>query len=460
MSQSPLTFTPSPRARFALVVSLWGVFVSNVTLTVLLVALPSIARELHAPMAMTNWVSMAPLLAVAAGTPLAGGLADRFGAKRIWISGFVLTLLGIVGSAFARDLPTLILARFVTGAGSALFMPAALAIISALYPPSARATPIGYWTSTVAISPLLGVVAGGYLTELLGWRTLFHAQLAMGLPALIAGWNLPSQHTPQPRAFDWAGSLAAALAAASLLCLFSGVGPPVVAAGLAVLGASWLVLAERRAQAPIFPPALLALPAVRQALLSRFTMSFTYMGSFMILPYLLATVWKQSPSQVALALAIRPFSMGIAGGLAGRLSRRFGTAALTIAGAWLILLACFAFAGLGPARSTLDQVLLALGLALAGFGLGVGSPGAVASVSARVELAQLGTVAGLMTLTATLANALGMAGMFALVELGGGVEHAAAYRLSNLGGAAVAALALYAGCAMRRHEAQHERTQR
>ncbi|HEX5660702.1 MAG TPA: MFS transporter, partial [Polyangiales bacterium] len=264
---------------------------------------------------------------------------------------------------------------------------------------------------------------------------------------------LPAGSPLVRRGFDWAGSLTAAIAAAALLCLFSGVGAPRSAAVLTVLATVALVIVERRAAAPIFPPALLAIPAVRQALLSRFTMSFTYMGSFMILPYLLATVWKQSPSQVALALAVRPFSMGVAGGLAGGLSRRFGTAALTIAGGWMILLACFAFAGLTAAHSGLDQLLLALGLALAGFGLGVGSPGAVAAVSARVDTSQLGTVSGLMTLTATLANALGMAGMFALVELGGGVQRAEAYQLSNLGGAVMAALALYAGYAMRRHEA-------
>jgi DHA2 family methylenomycin A resistance protein-like MFS transporter len=446
------SFTPSPRARFALVVSLWGVFVSNVTLTVLLVALPQIASELSAPMASTNWVSLAPLLSVAACTPLAGGLTDRWGAKRVWLAGFILTLFGILGSASAPDLVSLIVSRFVTGLGSALFMPAALAIISALYPPSARTTPIGYWTSTVAISPLLGVVVGGYLTELLGWRTLFYAQLALGLPALLAGFSLPAQHAECRRAFDWAGSLAAALAAAALLCVFSGVGDRRLAGALAVLATLWLVIIERRAEAPIFPPALLAQPAVRHALLSRFAMSFTYMGSFMTLPYLLGALWKQSPSGVALSLAIRPLSMGLVGGLAGRLARRFGTTPLTIAGAWLILTACLAFALLGPERSLLDQLILGFGLAVAGFGLGIGSPGAVAFVSARVELSQLGTVSGLMTLTATLANALGMAGMFALVELGGGVERAEAYRLSNLGGAAVAAVAVYAGYALRRHE--------
>jgi DHA2 family methylenomycin A resistance protein-like MFS transporter len=453
VSLEPSHFIPTPRARFALLVSLWGVFVSSVTVTVLLVALPSIARELHAPMASTNWVSLAPLLSVAAGTPLAGGLVDRFGAKRIWLVGFVLTLVGILGSALAPDLPLLISSRFVTGLGGALFMPAALAIISALYPPAARTTPIGYWTTTVAISPLLGVVVGGYLTELLGWRTLFYVQFVLGLPALIAGWSLPAQRGERARSFDWAGSLTAALAVAALLCLFSGVGNRAGAGVLALLASVSLVLIERRAPAPIFPPALLSIPAVRHALLSRFALSFTYMGSFMILPYLLGTLWRQGPSQVALALALRPLSMGVAGGLAGRLARRFGTAALTIAGAWLILLSCLAFAALGGAHSGPDQLLLALGLALAGLGLGLGSPGTVASVSARVELSQLGTVSGLMTLTATLANALGMAGMFALVELGGGVGRAEAYRLSSLGGAAMAALGVYAGYAMRRYEA-------
>ncbi|HEY6877619.1 MAG TPA: MFS transporter, partial [Polyangiales bacterium] len=100
--------SPSPRARFALVVSLWGLAVSYVTLTVLIIALPTIAHDLAAPMASTNWVTIAPMLSVAAFTPLAGGLADRVGAKPIWLGGLALTLLGSLGSALAPDLPTLV----------------------------------------------------------------------------------------------------------------------------------------------------------------------------------------------------------------------------------------------------------------------------------------------------------------------------------------------------------------
>ncbi|HEY6882220.1 MAG TPA: MFS transporter, partial [Polyangiales bacterium] len=380
MQAAPEPSSPSPRARFALVVSLWGLAVSYVTLTVLIIALPTIARDLAAPMASTNWVTIAPMLSVAAFTPLAGGLADRIGAKPVWLGGLALTLLGILGSALAPDLPTLIVSRFVSGVGSALFTPAALAITSALYPPHARATPIGYWTSTVAIAPLVGVIVGGYVTELWGWRTLFYAQLALGIPALLAGLSLPHQRAQHGRTFDLAGSLMAALAAAGLLCVFSSVGDLRLTVPLTVLATGALAVIERRAVAPIFPPALLARPMVRQALLSRFALGFTYMGSCMIVPYLLGSLWGQSPSAVALTLAVRPLAMGLVGAWAGRLARRYGNAGPTIVGAWLVFLSCIAFALLGVERTLQDQLWLGFGLIAAGIGIGIGSPGPMAAV--------------------------------------------------------------------------------
>jgi len=446
-------------ARFALVVSLWGIFVSNVTLTILIIALPAIAKDLPAPVALANWVSLAPMLASAAITPLAGRAVDRYGAKRLWLLGFSLTLLGIGASSLAPTLHLLIVSRFVTGLGSALFVPAALAITTGLYPPALRATPVGYWTSAVAISPLVGVLLGGYLTELLGWRMLFVGQLILGLPPLVAGLRLPEQPGQDRGGFDWEGAGAAALAAASLLCATTWLGKssllsPVVLGALAtsVLATVWLFSAERRARDPVFPPALVGTRAVQHALVSRVAMSFTYMGAFMTLPYLLTNLWSLSQSGVSLALLWRPLAMGLAGPLAGRLSLRFGPASLVVAGAWLILLSTAAFLLLGDRP---DYVVLTFGLVVAGVGLGVGSPGTVTTVTSRVGPEQLGTVSAMMTLTSTMANALGMAGMFAVVEAAGGVHSAGAYRVSTLLGTAVAAVGLATAYALRRIE-RHE----
>ena len=443
-------------ARFALLLSLWGIFVSNVTLTILIIALPVIAKDLPGHLGLTNWVGLAPLLAVAAITPLAGRATDRYGARRLWLLGFALTLVGIGGSAIAPSLPSLILARFVTGVGSALFVPAALAITSSLYPPAQRATPIGYWTSAVAISPLLGVLVGGYLTELLGWRMLFAAQLSIGIPALVAGFTLPPSPRGAPEPFDWEGSLAGALASTALLSFATLLGSeplksPLLALTVLVTCVSsyWLYFAERRSVSPVFPPRLLGTAVVRRALYTRAAMSFTYMGGFMTLPYLLSSLWGLSPSGVAMTLACRPLAMGLSGPLAGRLTQRFGAASLSITGAWLILLSSAAFVFLGASA---NYSCLTFGLVIAGVGLGVGSPGTVASVTTRVGPAELGTVSALMTLTSTLANALGMAGLFAVVEANGGVHDASAYRLSNLVATGVAALGLVSAYGLRRSE--------
>lgn len=446
-----------PIARFGLAVSLWGIFVSNITLTILLIALPTIAKDLQADLAVCNWVSFAPMLAVAAVTPLSGRCADRYGAKRMWLSGFALALFGFGLSAIAPSLPLLIAARFVTGIGSALFVPAALAIMTSLYPPDMRATPMGYWTSAVAISPLVGVVVGGYLTELLGWRMLFVGQLLLGLPPLLAGFKLPEITAARPPgAFDREGAIAAALAAGGLLSGATWLAKepltsPYVAGAFAIalVGSVWLYFAEQRAEEPVLPPALLRIRSVQLALGARVAFSFTYMGAFMTLPYMLHSLWGLTESGVSLALLWRPLAMGLTGPLAGRLSLRFGPATLVVAGAWLILLSTAAFVGLD---ATPNYAVLTFGLTVAGVGLGIGSPGTVAAVSAKVGPELLGTVSALMTLTATLANALGMASLFAVVELSGGVHAARAYRISALCGTGVAALGVIAAYALRRRE--------
>jgi MFS family permease len=435
-------------ARFVLSVCLLGIFVSNITLTIVTVALPTIAAELHADPSLTNWVTFGPMLVVALFTTPAGRAADSQGRKRVWLWGFGLSLVGMLGSALAPTLPLLIGARLVTGLGTALLVPAALAISTALYPPRERAIPVGYWTSTVAISPLLGVIAGGFLLEHMSYRWLFAWQVALGLPPFVAAWLVfPEQRYPSRGRFDWEGSTA--IAAASVAAMVGatwlgryGLDRHVLGAALAFVAAgAWAVSAERRAESPVIPPALMRDAAVSLSVVARFTLNFAYMGGFMTLPYLLQELWHYSPGEVSLMMVFRPLAMGLAGPLAGRLVLRFGADRLLSWGAWAILFATAGFMGLDASPNV---ALLVVGLTVAGAGLGLSSPGSVAVVTARVGPELLGTVSGLMTLTATLGNALGMAALFAVVETGGGVHAAGAYRLSFLAGTAMTAVGLYA----------------
>ena len=218
-----------------------------------------------------------------------------------------------------------------------------------------------------------------------------------------------------------------------------------------VAASAWAVRAERRAKNPVVPPALMRDRAIALSIVSRLTLNFTYMGAFMTLPYLLQELWHYSPGRASLLMLFRPLTMGVAGPLAGRLVLRFGAARLVAWGAWAIFVATAAFMGLGREP---NDLLLVFGLAVAGLGLGLSSPGSVAVATARVGPELLGTASGIMTLTATLGNALGMAALFAVVQAAGGVQDPEAYRVSFVVGTLVVAIGLWASVRLSR-ELEH-----
>ncbi len=447
MTTEPLNQASSRKARFALVVTLWGIFVSNITLTILTTALPRIAIDLHSDRAVANWISLGPMLVVALLTPAAGRLCDNYGRKRMWIAGSCLAMLGMLGSALSPSIGPLIAARVITGTGTALMVPAGLAISTSLFPADQRTTPLGYWTSTVAISPLLGLVIGGSLLEIVSWRWLFAGQVLLGLPPLIAAWvGFDEQRFAARGSFDWEGSSAVGLASLALMVAATWLGTygatdlhVLGSLAVAVLACVWAVSAERRADNPVLPPTLLSDPSVVLSLICRFTLNFSYMGAFLALPYMMSELWHFSPWTISLQLLWRPLAMGLTGPFAGRLALRFGSAQLVLVGALAILVSTAAFMALD---ATPQPALLIPGLAIAGVGLGLSSPGTVAIVTSRVGSELLGTASGLMTLSATIANALGMAVMFAVVEASGGVQSAPAFRMSFAVGTLVVAVGL------------------
>ena len=436
-------------------VSLCGVFVSNMTLTILTIALPQIARDLDAERGFTNWVTLGPMLVTALLTPLSGRAADTLGRKAMWIGGFLLAIAGMVASALAPDLPWLLAARLVTGVGSSLMIPAGLALATSEFPPEERATPVGYWTTTVAISPMLGILIGGFLLEFVSWRWLFWGQVALAAFPLAAAFIWFKERRVQVKGpFDWWGS--ATVGGASLAFMLGmtllpqhGWLDPVVAGtlllSLAMAAAS--IWVERRVPNPVVPPGLVADPQVAWCIVARLAMNFTYMGAFMVLPYLLQEVWRWDTGQTSLTLLWRPLAMGATGMVVGRVAARFGAPVLVLVGCVGILTASVLFSTLDgdPERAT-----LLVALVFAGVGLGLASPGTAAIVTGRVRDEMLGTASALMTLSATISNTLGMAVLFAVVEVSGGVQDPAAYRVSFVAGGTVVIAAVFAGMKLMR----------
>ena len=445
-----------PRHRYLVLgVVLLAAFATNLTLTILTIALPFIALDFDADPQTAAWVTVAPMLMAALLVPAAGRASDVYGRKRVWLLGFAVSILGMAVSGWATSLPMLVVARVVTGAGTAVVMPSGLAIAAAAFEPAERGTPVGWWTGTVAISPMLGVLVGGFVVQELSWRWLCYAQLPVAALAWIAAvFIFTERRSPAEGRFDFAGSL---LLAAAIFGLLLGVneGPQWGWSSPAVLGCFGaaavcfpaFLAVERRVTSPVVPLDLFSDGVLRGALLSRFALNFAYMGGFIVLPFFLREIQGMRPAAVSLALFPRPLAMGIMGPIAGTLAKRVAPEKMGVGGAVLIAAATTLFVTVGG--DTAYPVILA-GLVTAGIGLGMASASQGTIITARAGEDMLGTVSALLAITLSVASSAGMAVLLAVVSATGGIERDSAYRWSFLAGAGVTLVGIWGAVAVLR----------
>ncbi|WP_041939112.1 MULTISPECIES: MFS transporter [Frankia] len=164
-----------------------GVIMVGLDGTVVSIANPRIAEDLHASLSDLQWVTNAYLLALAVLLIPAGKLGDRFGRRLIFligVVGFALTSLavGLVGS-----IEGVIIFRTLQGVAGALLMPNTLAILRSAFPPEKLNSAIGIWGGASAISIAGGPIIGGLLVEHVSWESVFYINVPVGAIALIVG---------------------------------------------------------------------------------------------------------------------------------------------------------------------------------------------------------------------------------------------------------------------------------
>ncbi len=156
-------------------------FMINLDANIVAVSLSSISRSLHADFAAIEWVISAYTLAFATLLMPAGALADRFGRKRMLVTGLTIFTLASWICGAAHSTTTLNGARALQGVGAALQLSAALAILSHGFHGKERANAFAFWGSVIGVAIMLGPVAGGLITQLLGWQWAFYVNLPVGV---------------------------------------------------------------------------------------------------------------------------------------------------------------------------------------------------------------------------------------------------------------------------------------
>jgi EmrB/QacA subfamily drug resistance transporter len=186
--------------------------------TIVTVALPSIRRELHASVEGLQWTIDAYTLVLAALLILAGSTADRIGRRRTFQAGLVLFTLGSLLCSVAPGLGWLVAFRAVQAIGGSMLNPVAMSIITNVFTdPRERARAIGMWAGVIGISLAVGPIAGGLLTETIGWRAIFWVNVPIGIAAcVLAAIFVPESRAPRPRRIDPIGQLLVIVLLASL----------------------------------------------------------------------------------------------------------------------------------------------------------------------------------------------------------------------------------------------------
>ncbi|HYZ92047.1 MAG TPA: MFS transporter [Actinomycetota bacterium] len=408
----------SDRYRWwALVVLLLGFFSTGISITLLTAVLPTIAREFHVGESTIAWVVTGPMLVYGIFMPTFGKAADLYGRKRVYLWGWGISMALAGVAALSWSAGSLIAFRFLGAIAGAATGPTTMAIILSAFPPSERVKAMGWWSFAGAGAPVIGLVVGGPLVDLVGWRWLFGVQPPLAVPGLVLAVLVlrPDEPVERPR-FDIAGSVLLGLAMGSLLFALNRWGAEVgwartdvlVPLALAPLFAGMFVLVERRAAEPLLRLDYFGRRNVAVPILIQGIAVIPYMGTFFLTPFLLQDVLGYDNTRTALALLPRPLSNSIMSALAGYITVRIGERVSAVGGTAVMAAGLVVLAGVGQ-HSSFGHVVLAL--VLTGMGLGVSMPGLASSVANSVEERDFGSISAAQEMVFMVGNVLGMQGL-------------------------------------------------
>lgn len=417
------TLTPDPRRWWALAALVASMLTLGFDLTILNVALPTMAADLDAGTGAQQWMADAYVVVFAALMLPAGLLGDRFGRRRMLITGLGIFLAGSLVGALAGDVNAVIAARAVMGVGGALVTPLALSVLPTLFAPDERTKAVGIVSAASALGLPLGPIIGGWLLNHFWWGSVFLVNVpmaALGIAACV--FLLPETRDPSSPRVD---ALSAALTVTGLGSLVyaiieaptRGWGDPLVLGMLAasVLLIAALVVRERRVRRPMLDMSLLTHRGFLLNTVAATLVNFILSGLLFVLPPFLQAVLGHDALGTGVRLLPMMGGLLIASRLAPKAVARFGARATVSAG-----LVVLAFAGILGSRTTIDSGygFVALWLSLTGFGFGLSLIPAMNGGLSALPRDRAGSGSGLLMTLRQVGGAIGIALLGSLLAAG------------------------------------------
>ncbi|GHH72834.1 MFS transporter [Streptomyces sulfonofaciens] len=401
--------------RTALAAVCLGHFLVVLDVTAVTVALPVIGDALDASVTALQWVADGYTLVFAGLLPFSGGLADRIGARRVFLTGLALFTLASAGCAAACSAPLLVLARLVQGCGAALLLPASLALLRAMYAHrAARARAIGLWGAVSGLAAGAGPVLGGLLAQGLGWRAVFLVNLPVGAAgALLTLRCVPAPPGRSRGGLDLPAQSALAVSLAALVTALVEAGAlgwthPAVLGAAALCPAGTLVFLrlEGRARAPMLPLPLLTTPGLRPAVAIGALLNLGFYGLLFLAPLYFQRLHHYGVLRAGCALLPAVAVVAPGSALAGRVMARTGPRPPMAVGLGVGALGLLGWLLAGPATG---YPALVAPMAAVGFGTALTMPAATLAATEAAAQDRAGAASAIFNTARQSGSALGVA---------------------------------------------------
>ena len=388
-------------------------------------ALSTIRISLGASIEALEWTVNAYNLSFAVLLLTGAALGDRLGRRRMFAAGLTLFVVASAACALAGNVGALIAARAVQGAGAALVMPLAMALLSAAFPREERARALGIFSAVTGLATIAGPVAGGAIAEGFAWQWIFWINLPVGVIVIPLIRRHIRESAGTGSGLDITGLVLVTVAALGVvwgLMRANSVGwlsLEVVSALVAgIVLALAFVRVELRAREPMVPMRFFRSPAFSAAIVASFLFYASMYGTLFFLPQFLQVAQGYGPFGAGLRLLPWTATLFVFAPIGGNLVNRFGERPLVMAGlalqavglVWVAL----------TAAPGLPYVNLVVPLIVAGAGVSMAMPAAQSAVMGAVAPGEIGKASGTFNMARFLGGVFGVAVQAAVFAALGG----------------------------------------
>ena len=409
---------------WAFIVVAVGTFASVMDQGSVNVALPMMAEYFQTVLPTVQWVVIGHVLVISALLLPMGRVADLIGLKRVFILGSAVFIGGALISGSSDNLATLIIARLIQGGGAAMTQGTGMAIAMATFPESERGKAIGSIMSIVGVGAIAGPAIGGFLVDVLGWRSVFYANIIpvglsifLGMAILVnqVDRNVPSS----PSKFDWVGAvISASCLLVFLLTITNGhktgwESSFIILSILVLIGLlAFFIWWENKSDSPMLDLSNFKHPNFSFSVSAGFLIFLGNSAVLFLTPFYLQRVLDLTPRESGLVMVPGAICMALLGPLSGRLSDKFGWRIFTLTGLALCGTGLLIMTRLTPSSSIL---LVLPALICHSSGMGIFYSPNVSAVLSTVTRSRYGVVSAFLNLVRNSGNVTSIAMATAIV---------------------------------------------